>query len=569
MDVNIYESSARTRGVRGAVSAWTDEVEGELEKISVFGIYLTRKVILTILGILGGLAIIIGVSVGASSSSVEIKPGTIQEPNHKEHRYWVLGELIESSVGRAIFDEDTHEHEALVWLADSDPMRLDPTTPLEEILQRFALANLYFATNGDEWKDQLNFVSKKNVCKWNDRSSGVFCNDNNQVANLVLPDLNLNGTIPHDIGLLSNIQILNLTNNALHGTVPLSLGIMSSLRSIDLSKNGFTGPLPKSLASLVDLVSLDFSYNFIGGSDDIGMFKDLPSLEELHLNNNRLEGKLGQFGSSESLKIIDVSFNALGGTLPTKVTEGKKLKVLKVDNNMITGTIPAAIGKLYNLEQLDMSNNFLSGSIPTTFGDLISLQFLNLATNKLQKGLPADLEYLENLLVLDVSDNGIESIPSELFYLHNLGRLSLSTNRIAGSLPTEIGRATSLQALDISNNRMADQLPTEIGKLKHLAYLYLNDNLFDGNIPSELSHMSSLSYMDISNNKFFGSMESQFCERTSSMSPIIRYKADCLGDDIEFSCATECCDGNGYCCTSGQVDCEMPDQGTTVPEDEN
>jgi hypothetical protein len=53
-------------------------------------------------------------------------------------------------------------------------------------------------------------------------------------------------------------------------------------------------------------VSLDISYNFIGGSDDIGMFKDLPSLEKLHLNNNRLEGKLGQFGSSESLKVIDV-----------------------------------------------------------------------------------------------------------------------------------------------------------------------------------------------------------------------------------------------------------------------
>ena len=57
---------------------------------------------------------------------------------------------------------------------------------------------------------------------------------------------------------------------------------------------------------LFDLVHLDLSYNSLTGSDDIAMLKELPLLEELHLMRNMLSGKLGQFGGSHSLRVIDL-----------------------------------------------------------------------------------------------------------------------------------------------------------------------------------------------------------------------------------------------------------------------
>ena len=300
MDSNIYETSIRH--ARESVSAFADEIEGELEKRTIFGVHITRRITLSILGLFAVTCIVIGVSFGVDFASSNAKNGI----DAKVHRYWSLGETIESSVGKSIYDNTTDMHEALLWLAESDPLRLDASSPLEEILQRFVLANLYFATNGVEWIDQFNFFSKKNVCEWNDKKLGVFCNNNNQVSSIVMPACNLSGTIPHDIGLLSHMGTLNLTRNNLIGTIPVSLGIMSSLTSVDLSINDFVGPLPKSIAMLLDLKYLDLSNNALEGDDDLDALKNLPNLEELYLSRNKFQGNVGQFGSSESLRVIDL-----------------------------------------------------------------------------------------------------------------------------------------------------------------------------------------------------------------------------------------------------------------------
>jgi len=541
------------RSGKNSLSAFADELEGELEKISIFGVHMTRKVSLSILVLFAIICIIIGVSLG-----VDFAPdGVNQSSLGKEYRFSLLGELIESSVGKSIYDNTTHEHHALVWLADSDPKRLDISTPMEEILERFVLANFYFSTRGDEWTNQVNFFSKKSVCEWNDKILGVFCNDDNQVSKILLPESNLNGTIPHDIGLLSHMKTLNLTKNALNGSIPVSIGIMSSLTSIDMSFNDISGRLPQSLAMLMDLTILNLSFNDLEGSDEVSVLKDLPMLEVIDLNHNNLAGNVGQFGVSGSLRAIDISYNFLDGTIPHRFSEGKKLKSLKLNFNKIRGEVPDGMGRLYNLEELDMSNNELTGSIPSTFGDLIMLKILNLNSNKFQYGLPAELGYLDELSILDVRDNGIDSIPSELFDMAKIQRMYLSSNRISGSLPTEIGRATSLVELDLSENKFSNKLPPELSNLSALEVLYLNNNLFDGSIPSELSSLFLLREMDLSRNNFFGDMDFPFCNvRPEGASVIEKFIADCLTDDISFSCATECCDGKDYCCDRTQTDCK-------------
>mmetsp|Transcript_23717 Transcript_23717/g.50436 ORF Transcript_23717/g.50436 Transcript_23717/m.50436 type:complete len:260 (-) Transcript_23717:1631-2410(-) len=239
MDSYIVES---TRSIRESATAFTDEVEGELEKMKLCGVHMTRKVTLVAVGLVAFVCISVGASLGSKFSST--RTGT-DEGMHKseyreDHRYAALGEAIESAVGKDIHNTSTHHYEALLWLADTDPMQIEIYSPIDEILQRFVVADFYFATKGAEWTDQFHFLSGKSVCGWNDKRYGVFCNDDQQVTRILMGGKNLKGTIPRDIGLLSNMEMLNLTRNELKGEIPPTFGMMSGLEMLDLSKQSTT-----------------------------------------------------------------------------------------------------------------------------------------------------------------------------------------------------------------------------------------------------------------------------------------------------------------------------------------
>ena len=53
------------------------------------------------------------------------------------------------------------------------------------------------------------------------------------------------GGIPPQLGSLSDLEYMNISNNNLNGSVPSSLGSMLSLISINLSNNNLEGPLPE------------------------------------------------------------------------------------------------------------------------------------------------------------------------------------------------------------------------------------------------------------------------------------------------------------------------------------
>lgn len=255
MDTSISESiTDAAENIRSSVETFTDEVEGELEKVSCCGVYLTRRVTLSIVGILVVTAISIGVALGvtlsqspsSSSSSLSGTTTAAIEDNIElsvftqlEHGYWSFGDIIESTIGKEIYDNITqHAHETLLWLANDDPSNIDAaTTPKDQIIQRYIVADLYFSTNGTKWSDQFHFLSEKDVCDWNDGTSlGVFCNEEGKVSNILLHDCNLVGSIPRDIGLLSRMESFNVSKNDLRGTIPVSFAMMSGLKRIDMSE---------------------------------------------------------------------------------------------------------------------------------------------------------------------------------------------------------------------------------------------------------------------------------------------------------------------------------------------
>jgi hypothetical protein len=91
----------------------------------------------------------------------------------------------EVSGAEALRDASSPQFRALRWLANDDPMVLDlDSTPT--LVERYILAVLYFATSGDGWGDQHNFLSATSVCEWNIDLIGAVCNEDDLVVNLDL-----------------------------------------------------------------------------------------------------------------------------------------------------------------------------------------------------------------------------------------------------------------------------------------------------------------------------------------------------------------------------------------------
>ncbi|XP_023944674.2 leucine-rich repeat protein 1 [Bicyclus anynana] len=115
-----------------------------------------------------------------------------------------------------------------------------------------------------------------------------------------------------------------------------------------------------------------------------------------------------------------------------------------------------------------------------------------------------DILLLNQLTVLDLSNNEIEKIPPEFSRLPSLCELHLSNNSLGLNKNPNwqwlLGLQVSnkLKLLDLSGNKLKD-LPKSIWKLQSLVTLKLNNNNLDY-LPSSLGRISTLRYLSITEN---------------------------------------------------------------------
>ena len=75
----------------------------------------------------------------------------------------------------------------------------------------------------------------------------------------------LSGSIPSEIGELSQLRSLNLSNNFLTGSIPISFQNLKSVESLDLSHNKLSGKIPFELVQLTSLSAFSVAYNNLSG----------------------------------------------------------------------------------------------------------------------------------------------------------------------------------------------------------------------------------------------------------------------------------------------------------------
>ena len=106
---------------------------------------------------------------------------------------------------------------------------------------RSALMDLYYATDGDHWKNNTNWGSDKPISEW----YGLDFTYDGRFWGINLYDNNLSGTLPSSLKNLTSIYHLYLNSNNLTGTIPQELSMMSNLHVIDLSRNNLSGEFPQ------------------------------------------------------------------------------------------------------------------------------------------------------------------------------------------------------------------------------------------------------------------------------------------------------------------------------------
>ena len=112
---------------------------------------------------------------------------------------------------------------------------------------------------------------------------------NGRVFGLRMSSEGIVGTIPSELGNLSNLQGLSLWGNRLTGGIPEELGNLANLRGLDLSGNQLTGEIPPELGRLSNLQLLLLRGNQLTGEipKELG---NLANLRSLWLHGNQLTG---------------------------------------------------------------------------------------------------------------------------------------------------------------------------------------------------------------------------------------------------------------------------------------
>jgi len=268
---------------------------------------------------------------------------------------------------------DSPRYRATEWIS-MDPNYYDYSE--DRIIQRWTLANFAYTwdvfSTSEQQQQQRNrrrrqrrrlqdvsesWLTYTNECDWYTSASAELstCDENGMYRRLDIKDMELGGSLPAELSLLSNsLRHINLDGNNLEGNIPLE-------------------------------------------------FRNLSNLESLHLRRNKFSGSISlNFGRLSNLETLELGKNEFTGKIPVNILMLGSLKELHLDNNSLNSVIPWKIGDLDSLVKLALNDNNLSGWVPDSLANLLDLQLLTLGNNNLLGSIPREVCRFDNIEVLSV-----------------------------------------------------------------------------------------------------------------------------------------------------------------------
>ena len=197
---------------------------------------------------------------------------------------------------------------------------------------------------------------------------------------------------------------LAANGSRLNGSIPAELGKLTELVWLRLQQNAFTGELPSELCSLTKLRDLAVSYNRLSGKAP-ACLGNLSRLDQIHLNDNQFTGPIPPQYGNLNTEHFHLSNNRFTGEIPPELGNIDELGFFMLSGNRLTGEIPDELSRPPHLHSVILHNNRLSGELPDWFGDK-ELWRLELSNNRFTGPIP-DLDGMPLLIELELGGNSL------------------------------------------------------------------------------------------------------------------------------------------------------------------
>ena len=224
--------------------------------------------------------------------------------------------------GAALEDPSSPQYQAAEWLFTNPGLSGYTET---EINQRYALATIYLATDGDNWRLNNDWLDPElSECQWigigceAQPASGRKLREDESSTTASLRGKNANEAKNKQrrtqalVFVVKKVQLFEL---ALSGPLPSEIAILTETKDISCYGNSITGPIPDAIGDIAGLEILQLDGNFMTGTLPSSVF-DLTALTKVRLETNEFTG-----------------------TVPDTISQLSNLVDFRVENNMLTGEI--------------------------------------------------------------------------------------------------------------------------------------------------------------------------------------------------------------------------------------
>ncbi|KAG6658899.1 hypothetical protein CIPAW_04G193600 [Carya illinoinensis] len=359
-----------------------------------------------------------------------------------------------------------------------------------------------------------------NCCVWD----GVECNqDTGHVIALNLQSSCLYGSITSNSSLFRLHHLQNLTlvgNDFNHSQIPSEIGNLSSLIHLHLSNSNFLGQIPfeiQYLSKLSFLSVTQFSsdgYNYLYTTSLTSLVQNLTNLETLEFSGINISSIVPEsLANLSSLKFLTLDGCGLYGRFPTRFFQLPHLQFLSVSYNKdLTGHLPE-FDTNSPLEKLFLGSTNFSGNLPASIGNLNSLSFFTIDHCNFSGAIPNSFSNLTQLTWLDLSQNSFNDLSwltrassndiLPQFQILRLANLNLT------KFPDILRNQSKLLTLNLEGNNLHGLIPKWMYNVskESLQWLYLSNNFLTGieNFPAIIP-WPNLLYIDFKNNMMHGSL---------------------------------------------------------------
>ncbi|KAI5657387.1 hypothetical protein M9H77_26180 [Catharanthus roseus] len=180
-------------------------------------------------------------------------------------------------------------------------------------------------------------------------------NLSSSLENIYAARCKIKGRIPNEIGNLSCLLLLDLSEHELIGSVPITFRRLQNLQRLSLGSNKLREPFPYAVCGLLNLGSVELNKNeFLGPIPEC--LGNITSLREIYLDSNRLTSIPASMWNLKDLSVLNHYSNSIGGSLPPEIANLKAATAIVLLSNQLSGTIPTTIGDLQNLTTLSIAN---------------------------------------------------------------------------------------------------------------------------------------------------------------------------------------------------------------------